>query len=553
MTRGIIYLACGDEFIQEVQASMASLRKFSDLPVTLFTDRPVDTSADVVVLEDLKADMSDKVRIIPLTPYDETLYLDSDTMILREDALSPFELLGRFDLAAAHAPLRPKESIDCPSCYPEFNCGVIFYRRNSLLFRTWQDRFQDHVERNWGVMYRGVNDQPSFAETVYLTDLCPYVLPPDWNYRAFWRSTRDWQDIRILHSRPAIKRLVKDGSLEEWWKAHCQQKTPFSNGRQQRKEPGAAKKAQTPQADEKRLAPDKPVIDSVRSEVTAGDLSDLWRDWFSRSPELFARVFSENRKNQQAAATWLSQAVYEQSIWHYGVPKTEYFGTLNSTTPHVTYTDMLAFFAGLLSRPRYLEIGVSTGKNFYPIVQQLRDATAFGIDIEEMNPVLKKLLGTWDITWQSSESYPFKTWDGRQVQRQSSLTQHRDTERGNRICYVCGDKRHEDTWQLIKGQQFSLVFSDALHNPKSIESEMDFLMQHSLIDPTEFVMVWDDLQPKMLPVFTKLTDRLANMFRPIESTRSVYRLHGTYTGNNQGMRNVGLFVHDRRIGEGPSE
>ena len=45
----------------------------------------------------------------------------------------------------------------------------------------------------------------------------------------------------------------------------------------------------------------------------------------------------------------------------------------------------------------------------------------------------------------------------------------------------------------MDGQKFSLVFSDAFHNPDAIRWEWRLLKERSLLDERGFTIVWDDL------------------------------------------------------------
>jgi len=207
MERGVVYAATGERFVEEARQSAASLTdQHPDMPVTLFTDRAVDTDCfdDVVVFDDPAYDYLDKIRAVSRTPYDETLFLDTDTYIAG-DITPVFDFLERFDIAASYIPghwsnLEPDWDEqgfdpDIPAVLPEFNTGVIVYRDT--------DELQDAVDQ-WTDLYfeygEMMHDQPGFRLTMYRSDLHLGVLPPEYNCRFPFPGAVMGQ-VKILHGR----------------------------------------------------------------------------------------------------------------------------------------------------------------------------------------------------------------------------------------------------------------------------------------------------------------------------------------------------------------
>ena len=196
--RGVLYVASGRRFIEEACASAESLKRhMPNIPVLLHTHDPVDHPAiDSVVTDrvslDTKEAKAHKIECMAASPFERTLFLDTDTQVLdRVDEL--FALLDAFDLGAAHAPNRlyfgngeyPGEAeypSDLPASFPELNTGVMVYNTESssvqALFRAWRCRFEEM--RDLGA----TRDQISFREVLYNSDVRFTVLSPEYNCRS---------------------------------------------------------------------------------------------------------------------------------------------------------------------------------------------------------------------------------------------------------------------------------------------------------------------------------------------------------------------------------
>jgi hypothetical protein len=146
------------------------------------------------------------------TEYDYNLVLGSDTYALSEKVNSIFELLEKFDMAVAHAPIRITkmeygEEIPVPESFPEFNCDIIAYRKN--------DKVLKFIEL-WGDYYRRdkfshLHDQGTFRYLLYNSDLRVATLTPEFNYRGSTWS----DDTVILQNRELLKRYIANEHLSE--------------------------------------------------------------------------------------------------------------------------------------------------------------------------------------------------------------------------------------------------------------------------------------------------------------------------------------------------
>ena len=216
--RGIVYVATGAPFLDEaIVSARASRLHASATPIAVYTDCPDEaTSAGCFehVLEhpDPRRCYRDKIPVLLELPFACTLFLDTDAR-LTADCDGLFALSERFDLAAAHAPVRrPRgwSAPEVPAVFPELNSGVLLLRRSDLQ-RTLVER--------WLTLYDEVGqeaDQASLRVAVWetlLDGLQLYVLPPEANLRPVmpWVTGRELP-VMVLHGRFAedeTERLVR--------------------------------------------------------------------------------------------------------------------------------------------------------------------------------------------------------------------------------------------------------------------------------------------------------------------------------------------------------
>lgn len=217
---GIVYVAMGTQFINEANLSAATVKKFHpQIPIAIFCDLPdkVDRKLirHVIQIKSPQGKLQVKkssIRQLVSTPFETTLFLDTDTLALAPFA-EVFDLAGKFDLAAAHAPWRMMTpSDDCPDCFPELNTGVILYNRTDAvidLLENWERIYLETSERKG----KAQQDQPSFREAVWSSNVRFFVLPPEYNLRAPFASFAGGNaKVKILHGRnfdvPEVSELL---------------------------------------------------------------------------------------------------------------------------------------------------------------------------------------------------------------------------------------------------------------------------------------------------------------------------------------------------------
>lgn len=209
MTRGAVYIASREPYLSEASRSASSLREHHpEIPITLFAPDHYDPPAvfdEMQPLERPRHDFSDSNLGSEHIPYDRTLFLDTDTFVAA-DISGAFDILDRFDLAAAHDPTRDgtgehTHEHAVPDSFPQYNTGVIAYRDTAAvraLFERWIDLYHTVDGVNYGL------NQPTFRMAAYEADLDIGTLPPEYNFRIGNVANAvayACGPVRILHGR----------------------------------------------------------------------------------------------------------------------------------------------------------------------------------------------------------------------------------------------------------------------------------------------------------------------------------------------------------------
>lgn len=212
---GVVYIATGPRFVEEAKTSLRSLRMHHpEWPVVLFTDGEGDFCgdgfSDVRRIENPEHSFADKIGPLGASPFEKTLFLDTDTHVCAplDDLIS---LLGRVDLAAAHAPMRvtwPQPGI--PDAFPEINSGVLAWRKSEgtdAFFAAWERLYREHVATTGQK-----DDQPALRRALFESNLRLGILPPEYNFRTVLPSFAGRGPVKIIHGRhgdmASIERLV---------------------------------------------------------------------------------------------------------------------------------------------------------------------------------------------------------------------------------------------------------------------------------------------------------------------------------------------------------
>lgn len=202
--RGVLYIVWGAFDRALLERSIASLKEHHpELPVHV--ERLPDGST-----------LFDKARMLDFTPFEETLFLDADTVVL-DDLSFGFEKAMRHGLACSIC--------ECPWARRyaglsgdiiEYNTGVLFFTAKAApLFAAWKQHVaavdSSIVFHYGGRLHRmPLNDQAGFAQAVEATGFQPFVLPYNWNFRPKWHKS--WfGPIKVWHDySPVPEALVRN-------------------------------------------------------------------------------------------------------------------------------------------------------------------------------------------------------------------------------------------------------------------------------------------------------------------------------------------------------
>jgi hypothetical protein len=196
-TYGIFFIAFKEEFVKEAVNCARTVRKYSQIPTAICCD--VINDADRALFDHVEIIKPDHIRakvdFLSRSPFERTLYLDSDTEIT-EDITGIFQILDKYDVAMAHDFARKRfkwsqlipDYNDIPDAFSEFGGGVILYSlsRAQDLLEKWVYYFYKNFEITNGW------DQASLRISSWKTNCSIYVLPPEFNVRS--QAVRDKTD-----------------------------------------------------------------------------------------------------------------------------------------------------------------------------------------------------------------------------------------------------------------------------------------------------------------------------------------------------------------------
>lgn len=188
-SRGVFFIAFGEKYVDEAVHCARSIRDCSDLGIAILCDRLDEAQRQLFDHAALikPAHIRAKVDFLDRTPFDNTLYLDSDTQVL-EDLSEVFGILEKYDVAMAHDFARKRhrwcnvipEYAAIPDGFSEFGGGVILYNRERAadFLGRWREYFYRY--------YRLTNgwDQASLRIAAWESAASIYVLPPEFNVRS---------------------------------------------------------------------------------------------------------------------------------------------------------------------------------------------------------------------------------------------------------------------------------------------------------------------------------------------------------------------------------
>ncbi|WP_243439856.1 hypothetical protein [Fundidesulfovibrio soli] len=214
---GILFSASGEHYIEEANKAINTSLKHNECQHALFCDIEPQHKHDGVIYKifnPAETPYADKLHSCLTTPFEKTIYLDSDIHVIRP-ITNLFDVLDRFDIAIAHAPgYRGLEDPDVPEAFYEFNTGVIAYRANTAIRNLFRKTIDTYL--SWradpprlyydehGTLNRKkleyLADQPAFRNCLWNSNVRICTLGPEYNYRAT-KPGFAVAAIRTIHGR----------------------------------------------------------------------------------------------------------------------------------------------------------------------------------------------------------------------------------------------------------------------------------------------------------------------------------------------------------------
>jgi len=232
---GVIYIATGEKYVNEACQSVQSLTQSNPgITTCLFTDAiPAEKRGlfnEVRIIESPARGNLDKVHCMPLSPFERTVFLDSDTLVV-DDISDLFESLEHFDFGAAIEVARGfwyyghSDEKDIPPSFPEINSGVMAYRKGEptqQLFSDWERFYESSKSWQSRIGDGRIWDQPGLRRALFENkQLRLFTLPPEYNALKHF-GTFLWGPARILHGRGLDKYKEDVNFITKECRVYCQ-------------------------------------------------------------------------------------------------------------------------------------------------------------------------------------------------------------------------------------------------------------------------------------------------------------------------------------------
>ena len=191
MSKGYLYIVSNNvggvsetDYIREAIYSAKSLKKVDkNAKICLITDRPIKNDIfDTILIREMS--IRCKPYYLLHSPYDKTIYIDSDTYI-NHNIDDLFEVLDKYDVAMIHDYARKRifpipEYMKIPTCFSEVNGGIMAYKKNDRITNLI-NKWKHYYEKYKKVV---IWDQPSLRIALWESDALLFILPNEYNRRG---------------------------------------------------------------------------------------------------------------------------------------------------------------------------------------------------------------------------------------------------------------------------------------------------------------------------------------------------------------------------------
>ncbi len=183
---GVMYVAFGESYVREAKKSIASLRKVSStIPISVVTDKEWydEYVPDKFLIRDPIFSFECKPIYIPESPYDRTLFLDTDTYVAR-DITPVFNLLDYYDIGVLFGGNQLNDT--GIECHLQCSSSTILFKNNIAVkdvFRRWTQIYLEQKEVISNVKdSRGLGDQRYLAIAIAKSKARPLHLGTHLNF-----------------------------------------------------------------------------------------------------------------------------------------------------------------------------------------------------------------------------------------------------------------------------------------------------------------------------------------------------------------------------------
>jgi hypothetical protein len=217
---GILYVAFGERWRAEARDSIRSLRRVSALPVAVVTDTPWqgDPQPDVFVKRHDGGGFGVKPRhIFDATPFERTLFLDTDTRVMQDPAPA-FGLLRYYDIGVRFGGPQLNEEPGL-MFHTQCNSGVILFRRCEQVTQVGQLWLQEYAQglasHGQGDDPRGLGDQRYLAIAIAKSRARPVHLAEYMNF-ALFESIVAYSPLVVVHGHQRDIELIGQEINSRW-------------------------------------------------------------------------------------------------------------------------------------------------------------------------------------------------------------------------------------------------------------------------------------------------------------------------------------------------
>jgi lipopolysaccharide biosynthesis glycosyltransferase len=199
-SQGIYYIATGEEYLHEAEISAKSvLEQMPNVNIAIATDGdPQSEYFDYILdIPDPQFTFADQIENLNRSPFDHTIYLDTDIYITG-DISDVFDLLNEFDIAMAQNPARKSWDVDgVPPAFPEYNSGVVGYRTEIIgdFEAAWKTEYDRQFDQTG--YYQ---NQPALRKVLFESNLRIATLPAEYNCIT-WMPGQVSGQVKVFHCR----------------------------------------------------------------------------------------------------------------------------------------------------------------------------------------------------------------------------------------------------------------------------------------------------------------------------------------------------------------